>query len=146
MQTHFTSLHYINQQEDEKPSSPPAPAPCLGLLVLGGQGRQGWAPQQLPHPTLKGDPAHPPPGWDPRLLGHSLRAPGTGKTVLLEVPLKKNEGCWWICNQLWACRMRGAAEFSVTSPICWLIALIKILELFLLHTRALIPVLLITCA
>lgn len=96
MQTHFTFLHYINQQEDEKPSSLLAPAPRVWLSRA--------EPAQVA-PVLEGAPLHcplpqaetpvredtPPECWD--MAKHFYR------TVLLEVQLKKNEGSWWIRNQ-----------------------------------------------
>lgn len=122
------------------PGSPGAPH-------QGIQGRQGWASLELL-------------GWKEFLCtaprwraahsqGSSSRLLGPGNVAAT--------WCSWRCSWSkmkalgeflinWDCRIRRAAEFSIALPICWLIALIKILGHFLQHTGALIPVQLITCA
>lgn len=90
-----TILHDINQLGDEKPGSPLAPAARLGLPVQGGPWWAGlsqprwllrWkeplrvAPQ-AETPVRRGAP---PECWE--------GAEGFYRAVLLEVPLKKNEG------------------------------------------------------
>lgn len=90
MRTHFTFLHSMDRQEDEKLGSSLAPAARLQLPRAAAQAA----------PVLEGAPLHcpvpqaetpvckdtPPECWD--LAKHFYC------TVLLEVQLKKNEGSW----------------------------------------------------
>lgn len=108
--------------------------PCSpGAPHLGIQGRQGWA--RLGAPGLEGIPLHCPQVKSCPFTGKLLDTAGTWQNV-------SATWCFWRCSWSkmkalgeflinWDCRIRRAAEFSVALPICWLIALIKILGRFL---------------
>lgn len=104
-----------------------------GAPHLGVQGRQGWA--GLGAPGLEGIPLHWPQVKSSPFTGKLLKTAGTWQNV-------SATWCFWRCSWRkmkalgeflinWDCHIRRAAEFSVTLPICWLIALIKILGRFL---------------
>lgn len=104
-----------------------------GAPHLGVQGRQGWA--SLGDPGLEGIPLHWPQVKSSPFTGKLLKTAGTWQNV-------SATWCFWRCSWRkmkalgeflinWDCHIRRAAEFSVTLPICWLIALIKILGRFL---------------
>lgn len=104
-----------------------------GAPQLGVQGRQGWV--SLGAPGLEGIPLHCPQVKTCPFTGKLLETTGTWKNVSTTWSFWR---CSWSKTKAlgeflinWDCRIRRAAEFSIALPICWLIALIKILGRFL---------------